>query len=86
MDAPDDPATAPKGMSVYRFVPGAILGVFKSAYKIENKRVAKLPWWHHRFIHYILFFCFLVFFICYFIWKDWRDDFFGAVTGRNYST
>ena len=55
---PDDPATAPKGMSVYRFVPGAIFGVFKSAYKIENKRVAKLPWWHHRFIHYSLFFVF----------------------------
>ena len=38
---PDDPATAPKGMSIYQFVPKAIYGVFKSALSIENKKSEK---------------------------------------------
>ena len=55
---PEDPASAPKGMNIYKFIPQAIIGVFHSAYKIENKRLRKTSginkFLAHRFFHYAL--------------------------------
>jgi len=35
---PDDPATAPRGMSVYAFYPRSMIGVWKKAWEIESRR------------------------------------------------
>jgi alkane 1-monooxygenase len=45
---PDDPATAPRGMSVYRFVPRSVIGSFAHAWKLERMRLAHAgrPAWH----------------------------------------
>jgi len=57
---PDDPASAKKGENIYFFIPKAIVGVFKGAKKIEDKRIAKLkiagPWKYifHRCYQYHL--------------------------------
>ncbi|WP_298020346.1 alkane 1-monooxygenase [uncultured Parasphingopyxis sp.] len=38
---PDDPATAPKGMTLYRFLPRTIIGSFRSAWGLEAERLAR---------------------------------------------
>lgn len=45
---PDDPATAPRGMSVYRFIPRSVIGSFIHAWRLERMRLARLqrPAWH----------------------------------------
>jgi alkane 1-monooxygenase len=37
---PDDPATAPRGMSVYRFIPRSVIGGFRHAWRLERMRLA----------------------------------------------
>ncbi|MFN3200959.1 MAG: alkane 1-monooxygenase [Bradymonadia bacterium] len=39
---PGDPASAPKGMSLYRFLPKTFIGSARSAWGIESRRVARL--------------------------------------------
>ena len=39
---PEDPASAEKGENIYFFIPRAIIGVFKGAKKIEDKRISRL--------------------------------------------
>lgn len=44
---PDDPATAPRGMSVYRFVVRSVLGSFRHAWRLEAMRLeheGRSPW------------------------------------------
>jgi alkane 1-monooxygenase len=44
---PDDPATAPRGMSVYRFVPRSVIGGFAHAWRLERMRLEgsrRLAW------------------------------------------
>jgi alkane 1-monooxygenase len=36
---PDDPATAPRGMSVYRFIPRSVIGSFAHAWRLERMRL-----------------------------------------------
>ncbi|MDH4114193.1 MAG: alkane 1-monooxygenase [Burkholderiaceae bacterium] len=45
---PDDPATAPRGMTVYRFIPRSVVGSFTHAWRLERMRLARLqrPAWH----------------------------------------
>jgi alkane 1-monooxygenase len=45
---PDDPATAPRGMSVYRFIPRSVIGSFLHAWRLEAMRLERLrrPAWH----------------------------------------
>jgi len=38
---PDDPATAPRGMSVYRFVPRSVIGGFRHAWRLERMRLGR---------------------------------------------
>lgn len=38
---PDDPATAPRGMNVYRFIPRSIIGGFAHAWKLEAMRLRR---------------------------------------------
>lgn len=58
---PDDPATAPRGMTLYRFLPRTIIGSFRSAWGIEAERLVRngngawnwrnniLRWWGFTF-------------------------------------
>lgn len=39
VSTPLDPASAPKGMTVYEFIPKSIVGSFKSAYRINPRFV-----------------------------------------------
>jgi alkane 1-monooxygenase len=39
---PDDPATAPRGMNVYRFVVRSVMGSFMHAWKLEAMRLRRL--------------------------------------------
>lgn len=39
---PDDPATAPRGMNVYRFVFRSVMGSFMHAWKLEAMRLGRL--------------------------------------------
>jgi alkane 1-monooxygenase len=44
---PDDPATAPRGMSVYRFIARSVAGSFKHAWRLEKIRLQherRPPW------------------------------------------
>lgn len=44
---PDDPATAPRGMSVYRFIVRSVLGSFRHAWRLEAMRLQherRSPW------------------------------------------
>lgn len=44
---PDDPATAPRGMSVYRFIVRSVLGSFLHAWRLEAMRLqheGRSPW------------------------------------------
>ena len=34
---PDDPATAPRGMSVYRFIPRSVIGSLRHAWRLEHR-------------------------------------------------
>lgn len=45
---PDDPATAPRGMSVYRFIPRSVVGSFAHAWRLERLRLERSgrPAWH----------------------------------------
>jgi alkane 1-monooxygenase len=45
---PDDPATAPRGMSVYRFIARSVGGSFAHAWRLERLRLARCgrPAWH----------------------------------------
>lgn len=45
---PDDPATAPRGMSVYRFVARSVIGGFRHAWRLERMRLERLgrSAWH----------------------------------------
>jgi alkane 1-monooxygenase len=47
---PDYGATARRGTSVYRFVVSDFVGALKTAWRIEDTRLARcrLPWWHHK--------------------------------------
>jgi alkane 1-monooxygenase len=38
---PDDPATAPRGMSVYRFIPRSVIGSFRHAWRLERMRLER---------------------------------------------
>jgi alkane 1-monooxygenase len=38
---PDDPATAPRGMSVYRFIPRSVVGSFIHAWRLERMRLGR---------------------------------------------
>ncbi len=38
---PDDPATAPRGMNVYRFIVRSVIGSFMHAWKLEGLRMAR---------------------------------------------
>lgn len=38
---PDDPASAPLGISVYRFIPRSVMGSFHSAWHLEKQRLHK---------------------------------------------
>lgn len=38
---PDDPATAPRGMNVYRFIPRSVIGGFAHAWKLEAMRLRR---------------------------------------------
>jgi alkane 1-monooxygenase len=38
---PDDPATAPRGMSVYRFIPRSVIGGFRHAWRLERMRLGR---------------------------------------------
>lgn len=38
---PEDPATAPRGMSVYRFVPRSVVGSFAHAWRLERMRLER---------------------------------------------
>ncbi|KTC94633.1 alkane 1-monooxygenase [Legionella erythra] len=38
---PDDPASAPLGISVYRFIPRSVMGSFQSAWHLEKQRLHK---------------------------------------------
>jgi alkane 1-monooxygenase len=38
---PDDPATAPRGMSVYRFIPRSVAGGFAHAWRLERMRLER---------------------------------------------
>lgn len=38
---PDDPASAPRGMSVYRFVPRSVLGGLRHAWRLEKLRLER---------------------------------------------
>ena len=56
---PDDPATAPLGQSYYRFWWRTIFGGIASAWRFEQKRVAKkknvkIHWIHNRVVKYTL--------------------------------
>ena len=50
----DDPASAARGMSVYRFLPRAVLGTVRAAWGIERRRLARAnrPTWgpHNRML------------------------------------
>ncbi len=39
---PEDPASAPRGMTVYRFIPRSIIGTWVSAWQLEKTRLARL--------------------------------------------
>ena len=45
---PDDPASAPRGMSVYRFIPRSVIGSFRHAWRLEAMRLAHVgrSEWH----------------------------------------
>ncbi len=45
---PEDPASAPAGLDLYRFWWRSITGSYRHAWKLEAKRLAarQLPWWH----------------------------------------
>ena len=45
---PEDPATAPRGMSVYRFIPRSVIGSFAHAWRLERMRLQRTgrPAWH----------------------------------------
>lgn len=55
---PDDPATARYGESFRQFWPRALLGQWLGAWRLENERLARVPWpgrWlYHRVIHGLL--------------------------------
>jgi len=38
---PDDPATAPRGMSVYRFIARSVIGSFRHAWRLERMRLGR---------------------------------------------
>jgi alkane 1-monooxygenase len=38
---PEDPATAPRGMSVYRFIPRSVAGSFTHAWRLERMRLER---------------------------------------------
>lgn len=45
---PDDPATAPRGMSLYRFIVRSVVGSFAHAWRLEHMRLRRTgrPAWH----------------------------------------
>ncbi len=55
---PEDPASAPKGMSVFRFIPRSIAMGLKSAINLEKKRLQSKSMpvfsFHNHFINYVL--------------------------------
>ncbi|KTD45863.1 alkane monooxygenase [Legionella rubrilucens] len=44
---PDDPASAPLGISVYRFIPRSIIGSFQSAWHLEKQRLNRKGYSFH---------------------------------------
>ena len=38
---PEDPASAPRGMSVYRFIPRSVIGGFRHAWRLERMRLGR---------------------------------------------
>ncbi|KAF0676130.1 alkane 1-monooxygenase [Profundibacterium mesophilum] len=54
---PDDPATAPRGMSLYRYLPRAWIGGFRAGAAAQTRRLRKrhgAAWWrHHPYLVYV---------------------------------